>query len=49
MDPDADPNITELPSITASYAYNEDNLAVKDSDDDTVYKDGFDIVEMTHR
>ncbi len=47
--PDADPNITALPSIAASYAYNADYLAVKDGDDDTMYKDRFEIVEMTHR
>ncbi|UCD80588.1 MAG: hypothetical protein JSW26_03915 [Desulfobacterales bacterium] len=47
--PDADPNITELTPIFATYAYNEDYLAVKDGDDPTVYKDRLDIVEMTHR
>jgi hypothetical protein len=47
--PDADPNITELTPIVATYAYNADYLAVKDGDDDPVYKDRADIVEMTHR
>jgi len=47
--PNADPNITELTPIVATYAYNEVYLAVKDGADATVYKDRSDIVEMTHR
>ena len=48
--PDSDPeNLDELTHIEASYAYNENYLAVKDGDDATVYKDRNDIVEMTHR
>jgi len=47
--PDADPDITELTPIVATYAYNEDYLAVKNGDDAAVYKDRTDIVEMTHR
>ena len=47
--PDADPDLTELTPIVATYAYNEAYLAVKDGDDDAVYKDRNDIVEMTHR
>lgn len=47
--PEGDPNLTELTPIVATYAYNEDYLAVKDGDDDAVYKDRDDIVEMTHR
>jgi hypothetical protein len=47
--PDADPDITELDSIVAAYAYNADYLVVKDGDDDPVYKDRANIVEMTHR
>jgi hypothetical protein len=46
---DADPDITELTPIVATYAYNADYLAVKDGDDEAVYKDRLDIVEMTHR
>ena len=46
---DADPNITGWTASLAAYAYNADYLAVKDGDDDTIYKDRFDIVEMTHR
>jgi hypothetical protein len=47
--PDADPNLTELTPIVATYAYNDAYLAVKDGDDAAVYKDRNDIVEMTHR
>jgi hypothetical protein len=47
--PDAEPNLTELDSIVAAYAYNENYLAIKDGDDDPVYKDRAEIVEMTHR
>lgn len=47
--PDADPDLTELTPIVATYAYNENYLAVKDGDNATVYKDRDDIVEMTHR
>ncbi len=47
--PDGDPDLTELPTIEAVYAYNENYLAVKNANKDTVYKDRDDIVEMTHR
>lgn len=48
--PDADPDsLEEMPHFVAAYAYNENYLAVKDGDDETVYKDRNDIVEMTHR
>lgn len=47
--PNADPDLTELTPIQAAYAYNENYLAVKDGDGDTVFKDRTDIVEMTHR
>lgn len=47
--PDAEEDITEFPMISAYYSYNEDYLAVKEGDNDTVYKDRNEIVEMTHR
>ena len=47
--PEADPNLTELPHKSAKYAYNENYLAVKDGDADTVYKDRNTLYEMTHR
>lgn len=47
--PEADPNLTELPHKSAKYAYNENYLAVKDADADTVYKDRDTVYEMTHR
>ena len=47
--PDGDLNITEFPLINAIYAYDEDYLAVKNGDEDVVYKDRNTIYEMTHR
>ena len=47
--PEADPNLTELPHKSAKYAYNENYLAVKDEDADTVHKDRNTLYEMTHR
>lgn len=47
--PEADPNLTEFPMFEAVYAYNSSYLAVKDGDEETVYKDRDEIVEMTHR
>ncbi len=47
--PEADPNLTEIPTVTATYAYNEDYLALEEDDEDTIYKDRNSVVEMTHQ
>jgi hypothetical protein len=49
LGPDADPNITSIPTKEVKYAYNESYLAVKDGDGDVQYKDRNSITEMTHR
>ena len=47
--PDSDPELTELPHVLAQYAYNETYLAVREGDNDVMYKDRASVTEMTHR
>jgi len=48
--PDSNPDeLTELPHTLAQYAYNETYLAVREGDNDVMYKDRASVTEMTHR
>jgi len=47
--PDADPDLTSIPTITAKYAYNENYLAVQVDDNAVQYKDRNSVTDMVHR
>jgi len=47
--PDADPNITSIPTKEVQYAYNENYLAVQVDENPVQYKDRDSLTEMTHR